>query len=140
MQASRLVVLLSLSSVWFKNQPGIQSTMRSTVQSLVLMLLLALASSCASTGDGDSTSSGTRGGGFSSVQACKASDLAIKTSASCLSGDAACYQIADGSWCTGERGSLCPTGSTALTAGQTCPRGSRCFSISNELSCVISLN
>ena len=96
---------------------------------------LVFVASCASGG----SAIDDRGGfGSSPIQACKASDQAINTSASCLSGDAACYQLSDGSWCTGERGGLCPTGSTPLAQGQTCPAGSRCFSVSNELSCVIS--
>jgi len=34
---------------------------------------------------------------------CDAGDEAIASSSSCLQDDAACYQLADGSWCTGGR-------------------------------------
>jgi len=34
---------------------------------------------------------------------CDAGDSAIASSSICLQDDAACYQLADGSWCTGGR-------------------------------------
>jgi hypothetical protein len=37
------------------------------------------------------------------AQTCEAGDDAIASSSDCLQDDAACYQLADGSWCTGGR-------------------------------------
>lgn len=102
---------------------------------MAIVLLTALAS-CASSGS--SSEAGRGGFGSSPIQACKSGDQPIRTSANCLTDDAACYQISDGSWCTGERGGVCPSGSTKLPQGQACPAGGRCFSISDELTCAIT--
>ncbi len=68
---------------------------------------------------------------------CLAGDQAIPNDGLCLQDDAACYPIADGSWCTGPRVSTCPMGSNPLPAELPCPVGARCFAQSESLQCVI---
>ncbi|MFT5895915.1 MAG: hypothetical protein ACI8VW_002790 [bacterium] len=100
---------------------------------IVAMLLL---SSCASSGNpeksGSIISSGSR------ITACKVGDTLIQNSSQCIQDDAACYELNNGQWCTGERGSSCPAGSVAITEGMACPSGKRCFRISESLECTIS--
>ena len=48
------------------------------------------------------------------IQACKAGDQRVPSESACLQDDAACYALANGDWCTGERGNTCPAGSEAL--------------------------
>ena len=106
------------------------------IRAAIAGILLAAVASCASSGD---SSVGGRGGfGASPIQVCKSGDQPIRTSASCLVDDAACYQLSDGSWCTGARDDACPTGSSKLPQGQACPAGGRCFSISDEFTCAIT--
>lgn len=71
------------------------------------------------------------------VQQCKAGDVRVASEADCLQDDAACYALASGEFCTGERGNSCPAGSTALPAGATCPPGARCFAVGESLSCTV---
>ena len=73
------------------------------------------------------------------VQQCKAGDERVASESSCLQDDAACYELASGDWCTGERGNSCPAGSDALPAGAACPPGARCFRIGESLECAIPL-
>ena len=90
---------------------------------------------CAS--DGGSGPSASRSGGVSKIQACRSGDQAVASPSQCLKDEAACYQIANGGWCTGARGNTCPTGSQAVPAGGTCPTSTRCFAISESLNCAI---
>ena len=71
------------------------------------------------------------------IQACKAGDQRVPSESACLQDDAACYALANGDWCTGERGNTCPAGSSALPAGAPCPPGARCFRIGESLECAI---
>ena len=104
---------------------------------LVLIAAIAmLLNSCAS-GGSEGGIYGRSTVGASRIQACRSGDQSINSSSACLPGDAACYQVSNGSWCTGERGNTCPTGSTALAAGESCPNGARCFSASTNLTCAI---
>lgn len=103
----------------------------------LLVATLLLLSACAASDAGDS-----QGGTFNAntaerIPACKSTDQLIASSQQCLQDDAACYQISSGQWCTGERGSSCPTGSSAIPADATCPSGSRCFQLSESLHCQI---
>ncbi len=98
------------------------------------VVLLSLVSACASSPGGNSQRATI---GSSPIQACRATDTAISSSAQCLSGDAACYQLANGSWCTGTRDNVCPSGSSVLTTGTACPKGARCFAVSQNLTCAI---
>ncbi len=104
-------------------------------RSLVIAVttLLILTGCAASSGGG-----GTYTGGGTRALACKQGDEAISSANECLTDDAACYQLADNSWCTGERGLTCPTGSSEMPAGAVCPRGSRCFDASESLTCVVT--
>lgn len=74
------------------------------------------------------------------ISQCKTGDQQVASEASCLQDDAACYALANGDWCTGERGGTCPTGSAAVAAGSTCPPGARCFEFSESLTCAITVN
>jgi len=100
-----------------------------------LMTLLILCAGCASGTDpyrtGDSSLSGK-------IKSCRAGDTPIAGADLCLQDDAACYQIANGSWCTGERGNQCPTGSSEIAANAPCPRGARCFDVGESKRCAIS--
>lgn len=96
-----------------------------------------LLSSCASNADLPAAGKGTSGNG-SRVSVCKSTDTLIDSSEQCLMDDAACYQLSNGKWCTGERGNVCPAGSVALPEGSACPSGARCFRVGESLQCAIS--
>lgn len=105
---------------------------------LFTTLLAVLLGACAGGGglSRDGTQSRVTAG---KVSECKAGDKRVTSQAQCLQDDAACYPLSNGSWCTGPRGLTCPTGSRALQKGQACPGGSKCFSLSPELICVIDM-
>ncbi|MBX2835871.1 MAG: hypothetical protein KTR35_03380 [Gammaproteobacteria bacterium] len=100
------------------------------------MMGVLLLGGCAASG-GNSIGS-ERSGAAGKVQACRTGDTMVSSSNQCLSDDAACYQIANGSWCTGERGNTCPTGSVAVPAGSVCPSNARCFNYGESLTCAVS--
>lgn len=105
-----------------------------------LALLTAMISACSSTGGGSLDDGLTRADArnpANRILACKSTDRQIASQSQCLQDDAACYQIASGEWCTGERGNVCPAGSQTLPVGNVCPTGSRCFRISESLECFI---
>ena len=116
------------------------------LKNVVVMASVTLAvlmlSGCASDGSSSSgglDSRGSAGGGANPadrILACKATDRQVGGPQQCLQGDAACYQISNGNWCTGDRSNACPAGSTALPAGTACPVGARCFRLSESLECL----
>jgi hypothetical protein len=57
---------------------------------------------------------------------CEPGDQAIASSSGCMVDDATCYQLADGSWCTGDRAPTCPDGFAMLPEGQRCDLGPDC--------------
>jgi len=104
---------------------------------LTVIAVSVVLSACASSG-GTSDFGNSASGNSSRVSVCKAGDRQIQSSSQCLQDDAACYQLSNNQWCTGERGNICPAGSSELPAGMSCPRGKRCFSVSESLRCTIS--
>ncbi len=103
------------------------------IRSLLLSIVVSLAViGCATDGGGSYSGGGSR------AASCKAGDQAIASASQCLQDDAACYQLSNDSWCTGERGLSCPTGSSELLAGAPCPRGARCFKASESLMCAVN--
>lgn len=101
-----------------------------------LSLAMLMLAGCAAQGvnpypTGDSSLAGR-------IKECRTGDTRVAASTSCLQDDAACYQLAGGEWCTGPRGSTCPTGSDELAVGTACPTGARCFQISEGKNCAIS--
>jgi len=68
----------------------------------IMLLTTVIVAGCA-TSDGGYSSASTRGSG-SKVVACKSGDTQISASSQCLQDSAACYELANGQWCTGERG------------------------------------
>ncbi len=108
--------------------------MRQIFSLIAAATLLALSGWGASTGG---TASVDEPRPAAEATACLAGDQAVASSAMCLQDDAACYPLADGSWCTGPRVSTCPMGSNPLPAELPCPEGARCFSQSESLQCVI---
>jgi len=108
-------------------------------QQFVITLMLLLGISACATNEvspyptGDSSLAGK-------IRICRAGDTEVDSAASCLQDDAACYQMANGKWCTGPRGNTCPAGSTELPAGSSCPSGMRCFQIGESKNCGISFN
>ena len=102
--------------------------------SLGVALTLVLAG-CAG---GDTRPAGGIGG--ARVDQCKSGDQRVSSESACLQDDAACYRLASGDWCTGERGNTCPAGSNALPAGAPCPPGARCFRIGESLECTIAFD
>jgi len=108
------------------------------VMFLALLGVLVLSSACTSaTGGAGQQDFQPNGNASEKILACKATDRQISSSSQCLQDDAACYQISNGQWCTGERGNVCPSGSTPIAAGTTCPDGARCFRFSESLECKI---
>ncbi len=99
---------------------------------VALLLMVVCCSGCSSVGNGADNRSGSR------IQICKSGDKTISSAGQCLRDDAACYQISNGEWCTGERGNSCPSGATALPTGAVCPTGARCFRLSESLVCVVA--
>jgi hypothetical protein len=81
---------------------------------------------------------GTSTDGAGRIASCKRGDTQVSAEVQCLQDDAACYQIANGNWCTGTRGNTCPAGSNAMAAGNACPAGMRCFDVGESLTCGIS--
>lgn len=96
-------------------------------------LVLVMLSSCASPGGAEPVANPN-----DRILACKSTDTQVASEGQCLQDDAACYQISNGQWCTGERNSVCPAGSQALAAGVACPAGARCFRFSESLECMIN--
>ena len=108
------------------------------MRTLVTVIATALIiSACASSGT-PSSSGSVRSGNGSKISQCKTSDTLIQNSSQCLQDDAACYELSNGQWCTGERGNSCPAGSVAVPQGMACPSGKRCFSVGESLQCTIS--
>jgi len=103
---------------------------------ITVVLLSLVVSSCASSG-GSLPVSDNRAAS-SRILACKATDTLVDSSNQCLQDDAACYQMSNGKWCTGERGNVCPAGSSELPAGVACPSGNRCLSVGESLECTIN--
>jgi len=105
--------------------------------SIALALTLIVVSACA--GTSGSSPAGVGSDTLTSrITQCKASDSQVQSSQQCLQDDAACYQLSNGQWCTGERGNTCPAGSTSLPADQACPLGSNCFTVGESLQCAIN--
>ena len=100
---------------------------------LSLLLLTAVIAGCASSGVGAPSDTNTR----ARTTVCKSGDTQVASSTQCLTDDAACYQLSNGGWCTGERGNSCPTGSMPLPSDSLCPAGARCFALSESLDCYI---
>ncbi|NND89512.1 MAG: hypothetical protein HKN42_01510 [Granulosicoccus sp.] len=108
--------------------------------SIPALCLCAWMTGCTSVGDtvpGTAVASG-KAAGSSRISECKSTDTQIDSSSQCLQDDAACYELRNGKWCTGERGNICPAGSVALPAGQPCPPGNRCFRVGESLECTIN--
>lgn len=104
---------------------------------ILLTLLTMMLGACASNSGSSLPGRVDAGNPASRILACKSTDRQVASQDQCLLDDAACYQIANGGWCTGERGNVCPAGSQALPAGTACPAGSRCIRFSESLECVI---
>ena len=108
------------------------------IRTLAIVVLSALfISACASSGSPSINEPASNNNG-SRITVCKTNDTQISDSSQCLQDDAACYQLSNNQWCTGERGNICPAGSVALPEGSSCPVGKRCFSVGESLQCTIS--
>ncbi len=103
----------------------------------ILMLGTLGIASCA-TSDGGYGSASTRAAG-SKIVACKSGDTQVSSSTQCLQDSAACYELANGGWCTGERGNTCPAGSVQIPDGGQCPNGTRCIEFGEGLQCAIQV-
>lgn len=119
-----------------KSQQHYRTTFKSLRALVTVIVCVLVLSGCASSGNlstgGSTISSGSR------ITACKTSDTLIQNQKQCIQDDAACYQLNNGQWCTGERGISCPAGSVAIPEGSECPSGKRCFRVSESLECTIS--
>ena len=102
---------------------------------LTALAVLFVLSGC----EGGTSDIGRNVGGGTRAEFCKSGDLPIDSPSQCLQDGAACYQLANNSWCTGERGLACPTGSSQLPTGTECPRGARCFTAGENLTCVVNV-
>lgn len=98
----------------------------------LMMLLTTALTSCATA---DAGGSSQRLG--SKVQACRSGDQLVSSASQCLQDGAACYELSNGNFCTGERGNSCPTGSSKIPAGAACPPGTRCIAYGEGLNCAI---
>lgn len=106
---------------------------------LIAIAATLLLSACASPGGSTSdTLTGRPAGNGSRASICKSSDTMVDSSSQCLQDDAACYELSNGKWCTGERGNTCPAGSSPLPAGSACPPGKRCFHVGESLQCTVN--
>ncbi len=106
-----------------------------TIRTLLLYVLICLTLVGCTPGDGG----GGFDGGGTRAQSCRVGDEVVAGPNQCLQDDAACYQLSNNSWCTGPRGNACPAGSIALPDNSECPRGARCFTVGESLSCVIDI-
>ena len=112
-------------------------SLRSVVSGVLLSGLLV---ACASDSGLSRVQTGLLSGdnaGISRISVCKSTDTEVGSSSQCLQDDAACYQLSNGRWCTGERGNICPAGSVALPGGQSCPARKRCLRIGESLECMV---
>ncbi len=98
---------------------------------LTILMVLTLAGCAASDTGAPSARLGSK------IQVCKGGDVTVDSSRQCLQDDAACYQLANGKWCTGERGNVCPAGSIKIPQGSACPPGARCIKYGESLNCAI---
>ena len=105
---------------------------------IAVLLGIVAISGCAGTDSGGSYGVDQRTGG-SKIQVCKRGDELIQSSRQCLQDDAACYELSNGQWCTGERGNTCPAGSSEIPVGAACPRGTRCIAFGESLNCAIQI-
>lgn len=110
---------------------SMQTLARLCTASVMIFMALTL-TSCATA---DAGSSSARLG--SKVQVCKRGDELVDSPRQCLQDGAACYELTNGKYCTGERGNTCPAGSLEVPAGTACPRGARCIKYGENLSCAI---
>ena len=110
--------------------------MKRLVQIVAVATVLGL-TGCGSTSGGSSGFASEESEPTAEATACLAGDQSIANNSMCLQDDAACYPVADGSWCTGPRASSCPLGSDPLPAELPCPEGARCFAQSESLQCMI---
>jgi len=103
-----------------------------------IMVLVTLSiAGCATSDSGYST--GSTRGASSKVTVCKSGDTLVSSSTQCLQDSAACYELANGQWCTGERGNTCPAGSVKIPDGGQCPNGTRCIEFGEGLQCAIQV-
>jgi len=102
--------------------------------SLPILISAILLSACADSGSTrpDTTVQGR-------IQVCRSGDTEVASEAECLQDDAACYALDNGRFCTGERGNVCPAGSSPIAAGSACPAGGNCIRISDSLECMITV-
>lgn len=107
--------------------------------SIVTLLLVStfLIYGCASSGTGNGGFANAEVSQSARITVCRTGDREVAGASQCLADDAACYQIANGNYCTGPRGNVCPTGSVAVPNGTPCPEGVRCFKPSESLYCAI---
>lgn len=110
------------------------ANLSAAVTMMAVMLAVVMLSGCASSAG---SSTGTQRLGGSKIQACRSGDEMVSSSRQCLQDGAACYELTNGNWCTGERGNTCPAGSTQLPQGAACPRGARCITYGENLNCAI---
>ena len=104
----------------------------------LLATCLMVLAGCASTGSDGGYGVGQRAGG-GKVLACRSGDELVRSQQQCLQDDAACYELSNGQWCTGDRSNSCPAGSSPLAAGAACPNGARCIQFSESLNCAIQI-
>jgi len=112
------------------------NTTRLSVLGAMLLFTLHTAG-CATTGGG--FGDGAARNASSKVQVCKSGDEMVNSSTQCLQDAAACYELSNGKWCTGERGNTCPAGSSQIPEGTACPNGTRCIQFGEGLNCAIEI-
>ena len=103
----------------------------------IMMLIMLSVAGCATSDGGYGSTSAS--GVSSKVAACKSGDTLVNSSTQCLQDSAACYELANGKWCTGERGNTCPAGSAQIPDDEQCPNGTRCIAFGEGLQCAIQV-
>ncbi len=103
-----------------------------------IMMLISLGIAGCATSDGAYNAGSVRNAG-SKVSVCKSGDTLVNSSTQCLQDSAACYELTNGKWCTGERGNTCPAGSAQIPDGGQCPNGTRCIDFGEGLKCAIQV-
>jgi len=116
--------------------PKLATATRLCILSAMVLIMASVVGCATDDGYGAGSARSPAGG---KIQACRAGDQMVNSPQQCLQDSAACYQISNGNYCTGERGNTCPAGSSQIADAAACPRGTRCIQFGEGLHCAIQI-